>query len=239
MELVASAAEQHADRDKHRDIHDDELCLRWLKSNGNAELPEGEARRVKRRAVRHRWDEVTDEIYMITLSGKEVRIPKPADRLALVREYHARTGHWEIRLCVPIPNKEVSTIAAAFRNNVLAVFGAPAECLVDGGKEFAGEFQQLCRDCLIDRRVTSPDSPEGNGLTERVVRTIKFCFKKIALEKGLDYEWDEQLWPLVLSYNAARQESTGVTPFTLLFAQEAVVPPDLKHAPNLDFDLEV
>eukprot|EP00854_Cymbomonas_tetramitiformis_P034276 gene34276-biopygen23631 len=282
----ASVAEQHADRDKHRAMHDDEWCLRWLKSNGNAELAEGEARRVKRRAARHRWYEVIDEIYMITLSDKEARIPKPADRLALVREYHARTGHWGIRrtqyllwqrywwadlkkdveavvtqcetcqrvkthyareeafvspleiksfmyrwsldlawpsrrmtrpgnsrvlimtehytrfiVCVPIPNKEASTIAAAFYNHVLAVFGAPAECLVDGGKEFDGEFQQLSRDCLIDRRVTSPDSPEGNGLTERV-------------------------------------ESTGVAPFTLLFAQEAVVPPDLKHASNLDFDLE-
>eukprot|EP00854_Cymbomonas_tetramitiformis_P024564 gene24564-biopygen25403 len=102
-----------------------------------------------------------------------------------------------------------------------------------------GEFEQLCRDCLIDRRVTSPDSPEGNGLTERVVRTMKFCFKKIALEKGLDNEWDEQLWPLVLSYDAARQESTRVAPFTLLFAQEAVVPPDLKQAPSMDFSPEV
>eukprot|EP00854_Cymbomonas_tetramitiformis_P006783 gene6783-biopygen6829 len=179
-DLVASVAEQHADRDKHRVIHDDEWCLRWLKSKGSVrhvELPEDEARRVKGRTARHRWDEVTDEIYMIALSGKEVRIPKPADRV----------WHW---------------------------------------------------DWLIDRRVTSPDSPEGNGLTERVVRTIKFCFKKLALEKGLDYEWDEQLWPLVLSYNAARQESTRVPPFTLLFAQKAVVPPDLKRAPNLDFDLE-
>ncbi|KAK3235925.1 hypothetical protein CYMTET_53919 [Cymbomonas tetramitiformis] len=293
-------------------------------ARASVKLPEDEVRRVKRRAARHRWDEATDEIYMITLSGKEVMIPKPADRLALVKEYHSRTGHWGIRrtqhllwqrhwwadlkkdveavvtqcetcqrvkthyardeavlspleivsfmyrwsldlawpskrvtrsgnsrvlimtehytrfiVCVPIPNKEASTIAAAFRSHVLAVFGAPAECLVDGGKEFEGEFEQLCRDCRIDRRVTSPDSPEGNGLTERVVRTMKFCFKKIALEKGLDYEWDEQLWPLVLSYNAARQESTGVAPFTLLFAQEAVVPPDLKQAPSMDFSPEV
>eukprot|EP00854_Cymbomonas_tetramitiformis_P017073 gene17073-biopygen17623 len=85
------------DREKHRDIHDDEWCLRWLKSKGSLELPEDEVRRVKRRAARHRWDEATDEVYMITLSGKEVRIPKPADRLALVKEYHARTGHWGIR----------------------------------------------------------------------------------------------------------------------------------------------
>ncbi|KAK3250456.1 hypothetical protein CYMTET_40160 [Cymbomonas tetramitiformis] len=325
VDLMASVAEQQADRDKHRDVHDDAWCLRWLKSNGSVKLPEDEVRRVKRRAARHRWDEATDEIYMITLSGKEVRIPKPADRLTLVKEYHSRTSHWGIRrtqhllwqrhwwadlkkdveavvtqcetcqrvkthyareeaclspleivsfmyrwsldlawpsrretkagnnrvlimtehytrfiVCVPIPNKEASTIAAAFRSHVLAVFGAPAECLVDGGKEFEGEFEQLCRNCLIDRRVTSPDSPEGNGLiTERVVRTMKFCFKKIALEKGLDYEWDEQLWPLVLSYNAARQESTGVAPFTLLFAQEAVVPPDLKQAPSMDFSPEV
>ncbi|KAK3250154.1 hypothetical protein CYMTET_40450 [Cymbomonas tetramitiformis] len=61
------------------------------------------------------------------------------------------------------------------------------ECLVDGGKE----FEELCRDCLIDRGVTSPDSPEGIGLVERVVKTINF--KKIALEKGLDYKWDELL----------------------------------------------
>eukprot|EP00854_Cymbomonas_tetramitiformis_P034190 gene34190-biopygen18940 len=63
----ACARTQHADWDTHRDIPDDEWCLRCLKSNGSVELPEAEARRVKRRAARHRWDEATDEIYMITL----------------------------------------------------------------------------------------------------------------------------------------------------------------------------
>ncbi|KAK3256835.1 hypothetical protein CYMTET_34057 [Cymbomonas tetramitiformis] len=119
-------------------------------------------------------------------------------------------------ICVPIPDKEAATVAAASRNHVLSVFGAPAEYLVDGGTDFEGEFAQPCRDCLIDRRVTSPDSPDGFDLTERVVRTIKFCFKKMAL----DIDWDELLWSVVLSYNAAKQESTGVAPFTMLFAQD-------------------
>eukprot|EP00854_Cymbomonas_tetramitiformis_P001563 gene1563-biopygen1433 len=92
---------------------------------------------------------------------------------------------------------EAAAIVSAFRNHVLSVFGAPAECLVDEGTEFEGAIADLCRQCLIDRRVTSPDSPEGNGLTERVVKTIKFCFKKMTLDKGLDYEWDELLWSLV------------------------------------------
>ncbi|KAK3279359.1 hypothetical protein CYMTET_12752 [Cymbomonas tetramitiformis] len=78
-----------------------------------------------------------------------------------------------------------------------------------------------------------------DSLTERVVRTINFCFKKIAVDKGLGYDWDELLWSVVLSYNAAKQESTGVAPFTLLFAQEATVPPDLKVAPSLDFSQQI
>ncbi|KAK3264826.1 hypothetical protein CYMTET_26465 [Cymbomonas tetramitiformis] len=139
-------------------------------------------------------------------------------------------------VAVPLPDKEASTIAWAFRNNVLSVVGAPAEALVDGGGEFEGEFEKLYESCLIDRRVTSPDPPEGNGLTERVVCTITFCLKKCALVHGLNFEWDQFLWAIVLSYNAAKQQSTGVAPFAMLFAQEPTMPPDLKCRPALEFD---
>eukprot|EP00854_Cymbomonas_tetramitiformis_P016800 gene16800-biopygen17338 len=183
-QLVANVVEQEVSRGKFPDIHEDEWCLNWLKARGEVALPEEDAHRIKRSARRHRWDEATDEVYMIT--------------------YVVR---------VPIPNKEAATIiTSTFRNHVLSVFGAPAECLVDGGTEFGGAVEDLCRQCLIDRRVTSPDSPEGNGITGRVVRTIKFCFKKLALDKGLDYVWDELLWSLVL------------------FAQEAT--------PSLNFEVE-
>ncbi|KAK3279494.1 hypothetical protein CYMTET_12630 [Cymbomonas tetramitiformis] len=175
--LMANVAFQDVQREDHKDIHDDEWILSWLKSKGTVELTDDVARKVKKRASHHRWDEATDEIYiMITRAGKELRVPKPGDRLQL---------------------------------------------------------------CMIDRRVTSPKSPEGNGLTERVVKTIKFCFKKMALEKGLDWEWDELLWSLSLGYNAARQQSTKVSPFNLLFAQKAVVPPDLKGMPAMDFEKDI
>ncbi|KAK3274948.1 hypothetical protein CYMTET_16901 [Cymbomonas tetramitiformis] len=318
--MLASVTNQESLRERYPDIHEDELCLAWVKTGGRVEVPKEEYHRVRKRAARHRWDELMGELYMVTVSGNELLVPKPCDRIQLVREHHERTGHWGIRrtlnllwqrhywagmkqdvravvtqcqtcqrvkthyareeamltpleiksfmyrwsldlawptkritkarnqrvlvmiehytrfvVCVPIPDKEAATIASAFRNHVLSVFGAPAECLVDGGTEFEGEFSALCKQCLIDRRVTSPSSPESNGLTERVVRTLKFCFKKMALDKGLDFEWDEMLWSLVLSYNAAKQQSTGVAPFTLLFAQEATVPPDLRARPELDF----
>ncbi|KAK3232677.1 hypothetical protein CYMTET_56978 [Cymbomonas tetramitiformis] len=65
---------------------------------------------------------------------------------------------------------------------------------------------------------------------------LALCSQNHGVDKGLDYEWDELLWSLVLSYNAAKQESTGVAPFTLLFAQEATVPPDLRVRPSLNFE---
>ncbi|KAK3288359.1 hypothetical protein CYMTET_4145 [Cymbomonas tetramitiformis] len=197
--MMANVTQQEAFREKYPDIYEDVLCLEWLKTGGAASIPKEDYHRVRSRAARHRWDELTGEFYMVTISGRELLVPRPGDRLGLVRDYHERTGHWGVR----------RTLDLLWKRHYW---------------------------CLIDRRVTSPNSPEGNSLTERVVRTIKFCFKKMAIDKGLDYEWDELLWSLVLSYNAANQESTGVAPFTLLFAQEATVPPDLRARPGLNFE---
>ncbi|KAK3249517.1 hypothetical protein CYMTET_41070 [Cymbomonas tetramitiformis] len=96
-EMLANVAQQESQRQDYKDIHNDELTLSWLKSRGTLDLPEAEARRVRGRARRHRWDEATDEIYMLTHAGRELRVPKPCDRLQLVKDYHTRTGHWGIR----------------------------------------------------------------------------------------------------------------------------------------------
>eukprot|EP00854_Cymbomonas_tetramitiformis_P034404 gene34404-biopygen28830 len=250
---MANVAFQDVQREDHKDIHDDEWILSWLKSKGTVELTDDVARKVKKRASHHRWDEATDEIYiMITRAGKELRVPKPdlsqdvqavvtqCETCQRVKTHYAREEampspleiksfmhRWSLDLARPT----VKTAKAG--NNRVPIM------LVDGGTEFEGEFDDLCRQCMIDRRVTSPKSPEGNGLTERVVKTIKFCFKKMALEKGLDWEWDELLWSLSLGYNAARQQSTKVSPFNLLFAQKAVVPPDLKGMPAMDFEKDI
>eukprot|EP00854_Cymbomonas_tetramitiformis_P034411 gene34411-biopygen29036 len=77
-------------------VHEDELCLEWLKTGGSVMIPKEDYQRVRKRAARHRWDELTGELYMVTIiNGKELLVPKPGrDRL---RAYHERTGHWGIR----------------------------------------------------------------------------------------------------------------------------------------------
>ncbi|KAK3264656.1 hypothetical protein CYMTET_26619 [Cymbomonas tetramitiformis] len=94
---VANVVEQEASRERFLDMHEGEWCLKWLKARGAVALPEEDAHRIKRRARRHRWDEATDEVYLITYGGKELRVPKPDDRMELVRAYRAKTDHWGIR----------------------------------------------------------------------------------------------------------------------------------------------
>ncbi|KAK3234348.1 hypothetical protein CYMTET_55394 [Cymbomonas tetramitiformis] len=95
--MLASVTNQESLREKYPDIHEDELCLAWIKTGGRVEVPKEEYHRVRKRAARHRWDELMGELYMVTISGKELLVPKPCDRIQLVREHHERTGHWGIR----------------------------------------------------------------------------------------------------------------------------------------------
>ncbi|KAK3262535.1 hypothetical protein CYMTET_28614 [Cymbomonas tetramitiformis] len=203
--------ESSAPGEVQSDIHHDEWCLKWLKSKGTVQVPVEEDNRAKKSAKRYRWDEATNEVYLITYAGKELWVPKPAQLVADLKK-DAEAVVTQCETC----QRVTPHYAREDGGNVFA----SRECLVDGGNAFEGEFEELCRDCLIAPTIV----------------------------KGLDYDWDELLWSLVLSYNAAKQQSTGVpmlspsqspspSQITMLFAQEATVPPiNLRDCqPNLDF----
>ncbi|KAK3249710.1 hypothetical protein CYMTET_40875 [Cymbomonas tetramitiformis] len=48
----------------------------------------------QREQCRNVHTDLEGELYLITANVKEVRVPKPEDRLDLMKEYHERTGHW-------------------------------------------------------------------------------------------------------------------------------------------------
>ena len=85
---------------------------------------------------------------------------------------------------VALPQNSSKLAAATFLDRVLARFGAPAEVLKDQGHEFLGSFEELCVHALIDHRTTSRDHLETDGLTERVVQTVKRGLRKYGLIYG-------------------------------------------------------
>ncbi|KAJ9522419.1 hypothetical protein QJQ45_008293 [Haematococcus lacustris] len=107
------------------------------------------------------------------------------------------TNHVEL---VPIPDRLASTTAYHFNHQVLGRFGASAEVVTDGGREFKGEFADLLLRYLIDHRVTSPHHPQADGLAERAVQTGKEALRKHIVVAGDPAAWDEALPAIALGY---------------------------------------
>jgi hypothetical protein len=70
---------------------------------------------------------------------------------------------------VALLDKSSHNTSQTFLQQVLSRFGACAECLIDQGLEFKGEFQDLLNHALIDHCQTSRDHPQADGLAERMV----------------------------------------------------------------------
>lgn len=132
---------------------------------------------------------------------------------------------------VPIPNKEAATVAHAFLHHVLARFAAPGQVVSDNGDEFTtGAFANLLADSLIDHCTTSAYHPQANGQAEKAVATVKQALRKMCLQRHSMEDWDTDVAWLALGYRCSPHSSTGFTPYELLYARQAVVPPAIRSA---------
>ena len=135
------------------------------------------------------------------------------------------TKHVEL---IAIPDKEAETTAYAFLANVLGRFGACAEVVTDRGSEFLGAFHQLLEESMIDHRQTSAQNPQADGLAERCVQSLKMALSKSVLQNSTLHTWDEQLQWIALGYRASKQQSSGFSPYRLLYGAEPCIPPAVK-----------
>ena len=126
---------------------------------------------------------------------------------------------------VPIPNKESATVARAFVDTWVCRYGTPRVILTDQGKEFDSYlFKDCCRIMGSWKKRTTPFHARCNGLTERLNQTIERMLSAFVQENQKD--WDSQVHTVMMAYRTAVQESTGVTPYAMMFGEECPVPLD-------------
>ena len=127
---------------------------------------------------------------------------------------------------LPIPNMYAETVAREFVHHFVCQFGVPEHLHTDQGKNFDSTLvKEVCRLLGIDKTRTTAYHPQSDGLVERLNRTILNMLSTV-LEEDI-WDWDLKLPLIMLAYRTSVQETTGASPFSLLFGREARLPVDV------------
>ena len=109
---------------------------------------------------------------------------------------------------------------------VFARVGIPKELLTDQGTNFTSQLlAEVYRLLHVKALRTTPYHPQTDGLVERFNKTLKEMLRKTADEEGKD--WDKLLPFVLFAYREVPQESTGYSPFELLYGREVRGPLDV------------
>ena len=126
---------------------------------------------------------------------------------------------------VPLKNIDAETVAEELIH-VFSRVGLPEEILTDQGSNFQSQLLQELYQLLHVRAIrTSPYHPQTDGLVERFNQTLKSMLRKCAREEGKD--WDRMIPFLLFAYREVPQESTGFSPFELLYGRDVRGPLDV------------
>ncbi|XP_078000635.1 uncharacterized protein LOC144453240 [Glandiceps talaboti] len=118
---------------------------------------------------------------------------------------------------IPIKNQETKTIV----DQLITVFsrvGIPEEIITDQGTNFMSILtKQLCQELKISHLKCTAYSKGSNGLVERFNGTFRQMLRKYAREEPLT--WDQYIPYLLFAYREVPQQSTGFSPFELLYGR--------------------
>ena len=123
----------------------------------------------------------------------------------------------------PTVNQTSETIARLLIDHIVCRHGVPAELLSDRGANLLSSLLvDLCRLLGMRKVNTTASHPQTDGLVENVNHTIRAMIAKHAHKFGND--WDKYLQQLLFAYHVKPHDSSGESPFFLLYGRDVRCP---------------
>ena len=157
--------------------------------------------------------------------------PRGSKYILVVGDYFTK---W--KEAYPLKNMEASSVARVFVNDFVCRFGVPESLHTDQGRNFESALiKEICQLLGVRKTRTTPYHPQSDGLVERFNKTVLEMLS-MAVQQDED-KWDLLLPPLLLAYRTSVHETTGATPFSLMFGRDPRLPEDIMYGiPSETYD---
>jgi transposase InsO family protein len=197
------------------------ILVYWKRRGVLHEPPKPARLRQARRKLRKRpWAIRKPKYWRIAQPGDLVEIDTKEIRMrrgVLLKHFSARdVARWDV---VEAHHRATSQAAARFLKTLLERLPFPIRALqVDGGSEFAAEFEEACQQKQLPLFVLPPKSPKLNAHVERSHRTHNEEFYQVQADSDQLPALNQQLRRWEKTYNCVRplQSLAYLTPLEFL-----------------------
>ena len=131
---------------------------------------------------------------------------------------------------LPLKTQEAREVAECLYNDIFTRFGAPKTLVSDRGQNFLSKLiQAVCELFNVTRHHTSSYHPQSNSTCERMNSTIAQTLRTYCGNEN----WPKLLPSVMMAMRMTpNTESTGFSPFKMIFGKEMNIPFDVAMQPK-------